>query len=333
MRYVIPGGTGQVGAILTRGLRAAGHEVLVIGRSVADPALRWDGRTVGPWMDALDGADVVVSLAGRSVDCRYGWENLELMMRSRVEAALAVGQAIAQVPRPPGVWLQASTASIYPHTLTDTFDESASIGPRGDGAPGYWSYSVSIARAWELAQQACPTPHTRKVAMRLGFTMSPGPGGIFDVLLWLVRVGLGGPFRSGRQSVSWLGDRDLVRAVEHLAMDGTLEGPVNLTAPEPIPNAELMAGIREAAGVPFGLPILPGMDRAGAWLLDTDVELMHKSRRVVPRRLLEAGFTFVQHDWRSTAADLVTRADGRRVAVPMDRLSRSRGPCESRATH
>jgi uncharacterized protein (TIGR01777 family) len=288
-------------------LREAGHDVQIIGRSAHDPAFRWDGRTLDRWAQAIDGADVVVNLAGRSVNCRYHWANLTEMMRSRVDSATVVGQAIAAASSPPKVWLQASTASIYPHHLGEPLDETFSVGDPGRGAPDYWSYSVSIARAWELAQQAAPTPRTRKVALRTGFAMSPDAGGVFDVLLWLVRVGLGGRFRSGAQYVSWMGDRDLVGAVQHLIADEGLEGPVNLTCPDPLPNQQFMQQLRRAAGVRFGLPILPGMDRVGALLLQTDVELMHKSRRVRPQKLLDAGYRFAMPDWESASVDLVER--------------------------
>jgi hypothetical protein len=325
MRIVIPGGSGQLGRVLVRWLEAEGHDIQVIGRSVSDPALRWDGVHDGPWMDAIDGADAVINLAGRTVNCRYHWDNLEEMMRSRVDSALAVGRAIAAANDPPAVWLQASTASIYPDSDGPVFDEDCPVGPRSTGrAPAYWSYSVSIARAWELAQQASITPHTRKVALRTGFTMSPDRGGVFDVLLWLVRCGLGGRYRSGRQFVSWIGDRDLGRALTFL-LDSDLQGPVNLVAPEPIPNARFMAELRAAAGQPVGLPILPGMDTVGAWLLSTDGELMHKSRRVVPKRLLDAGFTFAAPVWADAAVDLHARwRSGRLDAHPGRRGGASR---------
>lgn len=315
MRIVIPGGTGQLGRVLTRWFRQQGHEVLVIGRSVNDADLRWNGIDDGPWMNAIDGADAVVNLAGRSVNCRYHWDNLEQMMRSRVDSAAAVGRAIARAEHPPSVWLQASTASIYPDTLGPPLDEDSPVGPRSTrNAPAYWSYSVSIARSWELAQQAAVTPCTRKVALRTGFTMSPDRDGIFDVLMGLVGWGLGGRYRSGTQYVSWMGDRDLGRAVEFL-IHHPVEGPVNLVAPEPIPNAQFMRELRRAAGQSIGMPILPGMDLIGAKLLATDGELMHKSRRVIPSRLLDAGFEFTAPIWSEAAVDLHDRWRRRDLAI------------------
>ena len=308
MRIVIPGGTGQVGRVLTRWFRDQGHQVQVIGRRVPNPELRWDGRNDGPWMQVIDGADAVINVAGRSVSCRYHWPNLNEMMQSRVDSTEAVGRAIARARKPPKVWLQASTASIYANTLGPAHGESTGVlGGRELNVPAYWGYSVSIARAWELALACAATPSTRKVALRTGFAMSPDPGGVFDHLQWLVRIGLGGPFLGGQQFVSWIADVDLARACAFLIEEPQFEGPVNLVAPEPLPNRDFMRALRKANGISLGLPIWPGMAGFGAWLLDTDVELMKKSRRVVPEKLLEAGFSFEHSSWETAAPDLVSR--------------------------
>ena len=306
MRIVIPGGTGQLGQVLARALTHDGHDVDVIGRRVADPALRWDGRSDGAWMASIDGADAVINLTGRSVNCRYHWRNLRDMMQSRVDSCEAIGRAIQQARRPPAVWLQASTASIYAHTHGTPHDESGVLGGRVAGTPAYWSYSVAIARTWELALAAADTPHTRKVALRTGFTMSPDRGGIFDWLCWLTRIGFGGRFIGGDQYVSWLHDADLIGAIRFL-LTHDIAGPVNLTAPEPVQNGPFMRRLREALGVPVGLPIPRVAARAGAVVLGTDIELMEKSRRVVPRRLLDAGYRFAQPDWGPAARDLAER--------------------------
>jgi len=308
MRYVIPGGTGQIGTFLARTLRREGHEVVLIGRSVADPALRWDARTLGPWAEAIDGADVVINLTGRSVNCRYHWANLSEMMASRIDSAEVVGKAIARAKHPPKVWLQGSTATIYAHTLGPAHTEAEGVlGGREPDVPAYWSYSVHIARAWEHVLAAADTPNTRKVALRTGFTMSPDSGGVFDVLFKLTRAGLGGPFYGGAQYVSWLHDIDFGRIVQFLVAHDELSGPVNLTSPEPTTNRAFMATLRQAGGIPFGMPVWPGIAELGAIFLRTDVELMRKSRRVVPRKLLDAGYDFTMTHWHDAAPDLVRR--------------------------
>ncbi|MER5944245.1 TIGR01777 family oxidoreductase [Streptomyces sp. NPDC001928] len=314
MKIVIPGGTGQVGAILNRALSAAGHEVVVLTRRpTREREVEWDGENLGPWAEEIDGSDVVINLAGRSVSCRYTPANLQAMMDSRVHSTEIVGEAIANAERPPGVWLQMSTATIYAHRFDAPNDEATGvIGGSEPEVPDYWSYSVDIARAWERAQEVADTPHTRKVALRSAMVMSPDRGGVFDVLLRLARLGLGGPVAGGGQYVSWIHERDFVRAVEFLVERDDLVGPVNLAAPEPLPQRAFMRALRSAWGVPVGLPATKWMAELGAFALRSDTELLLKSRRVVPGRLLAEGFDFAFARWPEAADDLVRRRRGDR---------------------
>ena len=310
MKIVMPGGTGQVGAVLGRMFTAAGHEVVVLSRRPAGPRqVHWDGERLGAWAAELDGCDVVVNLAGRSVSCRYTAENLRAMMDSRVLSARVVGQAIAAAERPPRVWLQMSTATIYSHRFDAGQDEATGIiGGAEPGVPDYWGFSVEIAKNWEREQAEAETPHTRKVALRSAMVMSPDRAGVFDYLRWMARLGLGGPVAGGRQYVSWIHDRDFGAAVRFLIDGEDLAGPVNLAAPEPLPQREFMRMLRKACGMPVGLPATRGMAEIGAFVLRSDTELLLKSRRVVPARLLDAGFEFGFPSWGTAAADLVRRA-------------------------
>ncbi len=313
MKIVIPGGTGQVGTILNRALTAAGHEVTVLSRQPAHPGeVPWDGKTLGPWAEVMDGSDVVINLAGRSVNCRYTAVHLQAMMDSRVRSARVVGQAIAAAAEPPRVWLQMSTATIYAHRFDAPNDEQTGVlGGAEPGVPGYWAYSVDIAKAWEREQAQADTPHTRKVALRSAMVMSPDPGGAFDVLLRLARLGLGGPVAGGAQYVSWIHDHDCVRALEFLIDRDDIAGPVNIAAPNPLPQRMLMHALRTAWGIPVGLPATKWMAELGAFVLRSDTELLLKSRRVVPGRLLEAGFTFQHPHWTEAAHELTQRSRNR----------------------
>ncbi|MFJ9870998.1 TIGR01777 family oxidoreductase [Streptomyces sp. NPDC101165] len=310
MKVALPGGTGQVGTILDRALTAAGHEVTVVTRRpVWTHDIGWDGATLGRWAAAIDGCDVVINLAGRSVSCRYTAENLQAMMDSRVDSARVVGEAIAAAARPPRVWLQMSTATIYAHRFDAPHDEATGvIGGSEAGVPDYWAYSVEIAENWERAQTEAPTPATRKVALRSSMVMSPDRGGVFDVLSRLARLGLGGPVAGGAQYVSWIHDDDFVRAVEFLIARDDLEGPVNLASPGPLPHRDFMQALRTAWGIPVGLPATRWMAELGAFALRSDTELLLKSRRVVPGRLRAAGFTFAYPEWERAATSLVQRA-------------------------
>ncbi|WP_105968626.1 TIGR01777 family oxidoreductase [Streptomyces geranii] len=313
MKVVIPGGTGQVGAILNRALTGAGHEVTVLTRRPARAGeVGWDGETLGDWVKEIDGSDVVINLAGRSVSCRYTPANLRAMMDSRVHSARVVGEAIAGAARPPRLWLQMSTATVYAHRFDAPNDEATGVvGGAEPGVPDYWAYSVEIAKAWERAQEQASTPATRKVALRTAMVMSPDRGGVLDVLLRLARLGLGGPVAGGAQYVSWIHDQDFVRAIDFLTTRENLTGPVNLASPDPVPQREFMRALRGAWGVPLGLPATRWMAELGAFALRSDTELLLKSRRVVPGRLLDAGFAFEHGEWTGAAVELVGRVRGR----------------------
>ncbi len=308
MKVVIPGGSGQVGTLLARAFRGAGDDVVVLSRRPAVRpwrVVRWDGATLGGWQSEIDGADVVINLTGRSVNCRYNAANREEILQSRVLSTRVVGQAIARAAHKPRVWLQASTATIYAHRYDSPNDEHSGIlGGQEPNAPDSWRFSIDVARAWERAFEEAVTDGTRKVALRSAMTLSPDPGGIFDTLFGLARHGFGGSAGHGRQFISWIHYEDFVAAVRWLIDRDDVEGIVNVAAPNPLPNAEFMRVLREAGGVSFGLPASKWMLEIGAVFMRTETELILKSRRVVPARLLEHGFTFKYPDWRSAARDL-----------------------------
>jgi hypothetical protein len=311
MKVVIPGGSGQVGAILARHFHAAGHAVVVLSRNPASAPWKvvlWDAETPGPWTSELEGADVVINLAGRSVNCRYTPANRRAILDSRVRSTRAVGEAVAACKSPPRVWLQASTATIYAHRYDSPNDEHTGIlGGNEPNAPDTWRFSLQVATEWEKALNEAATPHTRKVALRAAMVMSPDRDGVFDVLLGLVRRRLGGRSGDGRQYMSWLHDADFLAATDFLIARDDLSGPVNVSSPEPLPNADFMRALREAWGVRFGLPAREWMVELGAWAMRTESELVLKSRRVVPGRLLDAGFRFRFPEWPDAARDLCRR--------------------------
>ncbi|HEX5719363.1 MAG TPA: TIGR01777 family oxidoreductase [Thermoanaerobaculia bacterium] len=296
MKIVIPGGTGQVGTVLARKFQADGHDVVVLGRSSRD------------WPAAIDGADVVINLAGRSVNCRYTKKNRDEILDSRVSSVRAVGQAIRDAKRPPAVWLQASTATIYAHRYDAPNDETSGlIGGTEPDAPKSWRFSIDVVTAWERALDEEATPGTRKVKLRMAMVMNPDTGSTFKTLLTLVRLGLGGRVGDGRQYISWIHEIDLIRAIYWLIDREHLEGAVNLAAPEPLPHKEFMAALRQAWGASIGLPATKWMLEIGTALLRTESELILKSRRVVPGRLLEDGFYFQYPEWPNAVRELCQR--------------------------
>ena len=284
----------------------------VIGRNpspgVPWRCVAWDGKTLGDWVQAIDGADIVINLAGRSVNCRYTPENRHAIKESRTVTTRLIGQAIAAARRAPAVWMNASTATIYRHALDRAMDErSGELGGAELGVPETWAFSIDVAKSWEDAFFASAAPGTRKIALRMAIVMSAAHSGTFDLLLGLVRKGLGGTNGPGDQFVSWLHEEDLIRSLEFLLAAERIDGPVNLSSPHPLPNRDFMRALREAWGARFGLPAPVPLLEVGAFLMRSETELVLKSRRVVPARLLDAGFAFRFPEWPAAAADLVRR--------------------------
>jgi hypothetical protein len=243
------------------------------------------------------------------MNCRYTPENRRLILDSRIHSTRVLGEALASVPRPPRVWLQSSTATIYTHrhdAPNDEASESSGSGPM-HRKPG--SSARACARPGSEPRSKPGSPNVRQVLLRTAFTMSPDSGGVFDVMLWLVRRGLGGTLGSGRQYVSWIHDQDFVASALWLIDCKDIEGPVNLASPEPLPNAEFMRILRETWGTRPSLPVtrVHWMLELGAVCLKTETELVLKSRRVIPTRLLESGYRLRFPGWKSAAADLCSR--------------------------
>lgn len=286
---LLPGGSGYLGRALALGLAAEGYQPVIFSRGARvddGPVryLRWDGVRLDDWAEEFEDARAVINLAGRSVNCRYNASNKAEIFRSRLASTRVVGEAIARCQNPPPVWLNASSATIYRDALDRPMDELT--GEVGEG------FSVEVCRQWEDEFARAATPATRKIALRMAMVFGPGKGGVFEAFHNIVRLGLGGTLGSGRQYVSWIHLDDFIRAVIRLIEDDTFTGPVNLAAPHPLPNREFMAIFRALCGQPIGLPATAWMLEIGAFFLRTETELLLKSRRVIPTRLLDAGFEF-----------------------------------------
>jgi len=314
LRIVLPGGSGQVGSALAWYFQERGHFVTVLTRgpyTASWQTVHWDGVNRGPWVETLEGADVCIHLSGRSVNCRYTKANKKALYDSRINTTRLVGDAISVLDNPPRVWLNASTATIYRHALDRDMDEAT--GEIGGGewiskrrrAPAKWDWTIKLAKDWEAAFFETATPRTRKVALRTSLVFGAQHGSVFEVMSNLVRASLGGSQGNGRQYVSWIHDTDYARAVEFLIEHEEIEGSVNLTAPNPLPNREFMQALRDAWDVPNGLPAPALAIKLGAIFMRTEPELVLKSRRVVPGRLLDAGFRFEFPAWRGAAQNLV----------------------------
>ena len=326
LRIVLPGGSGHVGQMLARYFQERGHFVTVLTRgpyTAPWQTVHWDGKQTGPWVETLEGADVCINLAGRSVNCRFNFENRREIYESRIGTTRLLNRVVVSLDRPPRVWMNASTANIYRHAPGWPVDErpmDEATGELGGNeliskrrrAPETWNFSVRVAKDWEQAFFAVPTPRTRKLALRSAIVFIPVPGGAFATFSRLVRVGLGGSQGSGRQFVSWIHETDFARALEFLLDHEEVDGPINIAAPYPLPNREFMQTLRDAWEMPNCIPLPRPLLEIGTFLMRTESELVLKSRRVVPARLLQAGFNFHFPNWQEAAEDLVRQTRNRK---------------------
>lgn len=302
---VIFGANGFLGRYFCRHYARQGREVVAVGRSRDGWSgdgmfLEWDGERAGPWTLALEGADLVLNLAGRSVNCRYSEGNRAAILDSRVRSTRVIGEAIAGCRVPPKLWINSSTATWYRDARDEAQDEW-----RGEPGEGF---SVEVARQWEEAFFAAKVPGaTRKIALRIGMVMANEADTVFRVLSKLVANGLGGRMGSGSQRVSWIHLDDLLGMVEHLEGDLLADGVFNAVAPECPSNAGMMRAYRERAGMPLGLPASRWMLGIGARVMRTEAELVLKSRWVDPRRMREAGFRWRWPALEPALADLQGR--------------------------
>ena len=304
-RIILAGGSGFLGNALAKHFLTCGDEVIVLTRR---PRVRgdgvkevaWDARSLGDWAQFVDGADVVINLTGKSVDCRYSEKNRREIIASRVDSTRVLGEAIARVKSPPRVWLNSSSATIYQHTFDTPMDEQGATG----ATPGaHDEFSIEVIEAWERALTETAAPATRKVALRITLVFG-ADGGVFPVLRRLTKFGLGGRMGSGRQFVSWIHIADFLRAVDWLIEHEEISGAVNLASPNPLPNAAMMELFREVCVMPLGLPATEWMLEVGAFFLRTETELILKSRRVVPGKLRAGGFEFQFPELRGALLDL-----------------------------
>ena len=282
-KLLIAGGTGFLGQSLEAYFQQRKDQVTILTRNPrAENHRYWNGESLGEWIAEVEEADMVINLTGKSVDCRYTEANRAEILRSRVASTRVLGQAIAAADRPPAVWLNASSATIYVHADHQRMTEASGI--IGD------DFSMSVCQAWEETLFEFDLPETRQVPLRTSIALGKG-GGAFPKMKTITRLGLGGRQGSGEQWMSWIHITDFCRAIEHI-IHHEMEGPVNVTAPCPMRNWMFIRHLRSALGVPLGIPQPVALLELGAWLLGTETELLLKSRNVYPEHLLASGFEF-----------------------------------------
>ncbi len=307
-KILIAGGTGFLGTLLARHL-APRFDVRLLSRNPAPknspaPIIPWDGASLGPWTRELEGSHALINLAGRSVNCRYTRKNRRDIMNSRILPTRLLAQALARCGNPPKIWLNSSTATIYRHTFGPAWTEAGEIAATPEA---HDAFSIEVATAWEHEFFAPNLPHIRRAALRTAIVFGTQPATVFPILQKLTKLALGGRMGDGRQWVSWIHQTDFARAVEFILDHESLGGPVNIAAPTPITNTDMMRTLRETAGIKFALPAARWMLQLGAFVMRTETELLLKSRRVIPARLEAVGFAFQFPHFISAIRDLAAR--------------------------
>lgn len=299
-KIVIAGGSGFLGRVLISHFKELKDELIILTRGQGGERngvryIHWDGEKVDSWTEALEGADVLINLSGRTVNCRYSDKNKKEIVQSRLLSTRVLGEALGALQSPPEVWLNSSSATIY--------EESFDIANDETGRPGT-GFSVDVCRQWEEEFNRARAGKVRKVCLRTAMVIGRG-GPFLDLMTRIVKFRLGGRQGSGQQFVSWLHEKDFVDIIEFLIQREDLSGIFNLCAPNPLKNKSMMSYLRKACGVKIGLPALTPMVHLGAFLMRTEAELPLKSRNVVPGRLLKCGYEFKFSEMDKALEDLL----------------------------
>ena len=300
-KIVIAAGTGFLGKVLTTHFKNKVEEIVILTRGKSEikdniKFVNWNAKTISGWENELENADVLINLAGKSVDCRYTEKNKAEILASRVDSTKVLNQAVLLCQNPPKHFINSSTSTIYKYSFDQERDEYS--GEIGEG------FSITVAKEWEKAFYEAQTPNTLKTAIRISIVLGKN-GGAFVPLKKLTQFGFGGKNGSGKQFISWIHEKDFARAIEFI-INNKLENSINLVSPKPIRNEDFMKKLQKAVGIPFGLPITETMLEIGARIIKTETELILKSRNVIPKRLLESGFDYQYGDLDKAFKDLIS---------------------------
>jgi len=300
-KLIIAAGTGFLGNVLIQHFKNKFEEIIVLTRGKSETNnqiiyVNWDAKSFSGWEKELENADVLINLAGKSVDCRYTKKNKAEIFASRIESTKILNEAILQCNNPPKHFINSSTATIYRHSEDKEMDEYT--GEIGN------DFSMNVAKTWENTFYEIETPNTLKTAIRTSIVLGKN-GGAFVPLKQLTQLGLGGKNGSGKQFISWIHEKDFARAVAFI-IEKKLSGSINVVAPKPIRNEEFMKKLQKAIGIPFGLPIPKSLLEFGAKIIKTETELVLKSRNVIPKRLTENGFEFEFSDLENIFKNLLS---------------------------
>ncbi|MGY3212281.1 TIGR01777 family oxidoreductase [Mucilaginibacter sp. HD30] len=301
-RIILAGGNGYMGGVFADHYKDLADEVIILSRQAKNSkdnirTLVWDGKTEGAWVNELEGAELLINLCGKNVNCRYTKKNKAEIFTSRLLPTALLGKVIAKLANPPKLWINMSSATIYRHAEDRPQNEET-------GEIGY-GFSIDVCKSWEKTFFDTYTPHTRKIALRMGIVLG-GADGAFPRLLNLVKLGMGGRQGSGEQYISWVHEQDAVACTEFLLTHDDITGAVNCTAPQPVKNKDFMSALRKAWGIPFGLPAPAWLLQIGLAIIGSEMELILKSRWVISKRLKDAGYQFQFNEVEYAIGDILS---------------------------
>lgn len=297
MKIIIAGGTGFLGGSLEKYFTRKGDQVHILTRKPKrNNEMYWNAETLGDWKESLDGADVLINLTGKSVDCRYHDNNKKEIYTSRINSTKVLQQAVDACKVKPQVWLNASSATIYIHSETQLNTERS--GVIGD------DFSMNICKSWEKEFFRMTDENVRKVALRTSIVLGRD-GGAFPKLKTITRLGLGGKQGRGEQKVSWIHIDDFCRAVDWIIGHENISEAINITSPEPVSNNDLMTRMRKHMKMPFGMNAPVWQLEIASVFLGTETELLLKSRNVYPEKIMKSGFQFTYFNLDAALGDLL----------------------------
>ncbi len=301
-KIILAGGSGQMGSAIKKHFAEKAEEIIILSRNAKAPAgnvrtLQWDGATAGDWWKELEDADFLVNLAGKNVNCRYNETNKREIMDSRVNSVRALSAAIKKCGRPPKLWIQCASATIYRHAEDRPMTEADTETGTG--------FSEEVCKAWEGAfwNETKDISGMRKVVLRTTLVLGKTEG-VFPRMENLVRFGLGGRQGNGKQMMSWVHEDDVAGMIDWIVGHKEIEGPVNCGSPQPLSNENFMKIVRKVYGMPFGIPAPVWLLEIGAWLIRTETELLLKSRWVLPEKLQDSGYEFKYPALEKAVAEL-----------------------------
>jgi len=297
-KILIAGGTGFIGQVLESFFINNGHHVKILSRNPKrENEIYWNAKDLNDsWVSELEHLDVLINLTGKNINCRFTDKNKQLITNSRVDSTLALGKAINLCANPPKVWMNSSTTSIYEESFdTEMTEDNYKLGH---------DFENEVATLWEAAFYKHENPKTRKIIVRTSLVLGQEDGA-FVPLKKLAQFGMGGKSGSGKQVVSWMHKEDFARAIDFLIENKNAKGAFNFCAPNPISNTVLMKTFRKVIGIPFGIPSPKFILEIGAFFMQTESDLILKSRNVIPKNLLNMGFKFKYDTIETALKDLV----------------------------